>query len=90
MLNENLTQYSKVEIPEDDKGLIVNGEFIPIGEIYITGLSNANSIENFKKVVGIGTLAEKSIINSTSLEKNSIPKRIQKQKILIMCYVTTP
>lgn len=74
MLNENLTQYSKVEIPEGDKGLIVNGEFIPVGEIYITGLSYVNSIDDFKKVVGIGTLAEKSIINSTSLENNSIPK----------------
>ena len=83
MLNENLTQYSKVEIPEGDKGLIVNGEFIPVGEIYITGLSYVNSIDDFKKVVGIGTLAEKSIINSTSLENNSIPKSKISKNVIV-------
>lgn len=82
-LNENLTQYSKVEIPEGEKGLIVNGEFVPIGEIYITGLSNVNSIEDFKKVVGLGTLAEKSIINSTSLENNSIPKSKISKNVIV-------
>lgn len=82
-LNKNLTQYSKVEIPEGDKGLIVNGEFVPVGEIYITGLSNVNSIEDFKKVVGLGTLAEKSIINTTTIKNNSIPKsKISKDVIV--------
>lgn len=82
-LNENLTQYSKVEIPDGDKGLIVNGEFIPVGEIYITSLSDVNSIDDFKKVVGIGTLAEKSIINSTSLENNSIPKSKISKNVIV-------
>lgn len=82
-LNENLTEYSSVEIPEGVKGVIVKGELIPVSNFYINNLPNVNSSSDFKKVVGIGTLAEKSIINTTYLENNSIPKYKISKNIIV-------
>lgn len=73
-LNENLTEYSSVEIPEEEKGILVHGTFIPVSNFYVSNLSTITSISDFKKIIGIGTLAEKSMINTTSLADNSIPK----------------
>ena len=82
-LNENLTKFSEPFFPEGEKGIIVNGEFIPVSTFYINSLSSVNKEAEFKKAVGLGSLAEKSIINSNNIENNTIPKSKISKDIIV-------